>query len=241
VIRIAILLLLIVFWSASACAAIYQCRTRDGKLFLTNNRDKFPPGCEQVGGPVGEEPASSQPAGSPPSRESGRRTDNLRQTSPLLPSQMPPAPDQPTRSDAPSPYPAAPETDIEKAKPGAPEDQSPQQPNSPADERSEAIRKPPGEPDQPNALAPSEGGETLPANGADTTTPKADQESWLAEARALASQYDALSNATDAPPGQAERLDQMEIRIQSFLDRLEASGLSEEEQAEVEAELPPAR
>lgn len=65
-IRFATLLLLLLFWCGSAFALVYQCRTEEGNLFLTNNRSKFPPGCVQVGEPIGEAPAPSPPDAGPP-------------------------------------------------------------------------------------------------------------------------------------------------------------------------------
>jgi hypothetical protein len=40
-------------------ATVYQCRNRDGILFLTNDRDKIPPGCDQVSELIGEKAAAS--------------------------------------------------------------------------------------------------------------------------------------------------------------------------------------
>jgi hypothetical protein len=91
--RITTLLLLVMFWSGATFAAVYTCRNKDGTLFLTNNRDKFPPGCVQVGEPIGEEPAPSPPAASPPAAQ-GREPemiDRRRSSSPPR-SQAPPAP-----------------------------------------------------------------------------------------------------------------------------------------------------
>jgi hypothetical protein len=66
--RITILLLLLMFWSGAAFAAVYQCRNKDGSLFLTNNRNNYPQGCVQVGEPIGGETAPSPPAATPPPR-----------------------------------------------------------------------------------------------------------------------------------------------------------------------------
>lgn len=61
-IRFAILLLLLFLVPGVAGATIYECRMPDGILFLTNNQDKIPADCEQIGVSVPER--ADQPAAS---------------------------------------------------------------------------------------------------------------------------------------------------------------------------------
>lgn len=101
--RIATLLLLMIFCSGTVFAAVYQCRNKDGSLFLTNNRSKFPPGCVQVGEPIGAESAPSPPAATPPEAQRSAPQVNGRERLPSPPrSPAPPAPKQETMPEAPS-------------------------------------------------------------------------------------------------------------------------------------------
>jgi colicin import membrane protein len=165
--RITTLLLLVMFWSVAAFAAVYQCRDQDGNLFLTNNRNKFPPGCVQVGEPIGEVPAPSPPAATAPVAPGSE--SKINSASPP-PSQAPPAPREETKPEAPSPEAGAPAGEAEMTPAAAPETgprgaspgQSGEQPPQQDDQAAERTDEAPGQPDQPNVATPVEGGE-MPA------------------------------------------------------------------------------
>jgi|GEM_PF-2054963 len=78
--RIAMLLLLICVFPGTAAATVYQCLTQDGVLFLTNDRDNFPAGCEEAGEPIGEESATLAPKSNSSFLNSGRKR-NIQQGS----------------------------------------------------------------------------------------------------------------------------------------------------------------
>jgi hypothetical protein len=218
--RITTLLLLVMFWSGTAFAVVYQCRDKDGNLFLTNNRNKFPPGCVQVGEPIGEERAPSPPAASPPAAP-GSRPEMLDRGRPALPpSFQTPA--------------GTPETG--GAVPGPSGKQPPQEEQ--AVERTDEVPSVSGQPDQPSVVTPVQGGK-MPAGEEAGATKEGELERWRAQARALAGSYDALHKAAGSQIEKAAQLEQLENRIQLFLERLAASKLTPEERAEVEAELPP--
>lgn len=249
--RITTLLLLVMFWSGAAFAAVYTCRDEDGNLFLTNNRNKFPPGCVQVGEPIGEESAPSPPAASPPAAQ-GREPEMIDRRGSSSPprSQAPPAPREEAKPEAPSTETGAPAGEAEMTPAGSPETgpggakpgQSGEQPppqEDQADERTnEVLPNAPGQTDQPNVDAPVEGGE-MPAGEEAGATKEGELERWRAQARALADSNDALRTAARSQTGTAAQLEQLKNRIRLFLDRLAASKLTPEEQALVAAELPP--
>jgi hypothetical protein len=169
-IRIATLLLLLLFWCGSAFAVVYQCRTEEGNLFLTNNRSKFPPGCVQVGEPIGEAPAPSPPEAGPPAvqrREPetidpGRASPPLRSRAPLeVPEETTP---EGASSDKSAPG-VLPETGPEGARPEPPDEQPPLQEDQAeegTDEGADALDQPE---ETPDTEAPVEGGE-VPADEA---------------------------------------------------------------------------
>lgn len=169
--RITILLLLVIFWSGATFAAVYQCRDKDGNLFLTNNRNKFPPGCVQVGEPIGKESTPSPPAAMPPAgRENEPETSGRRRSSSPPRSQTPPVPREETKSDAPSSEAGTPAGEAEMTPAGAPEagaggaeagqtGELPPQQEDQADERTNEVPNPPGQPDSLNVDTPVEGGE----------------------------------------------------------------------------------
>jgi hypothetical protein len=169
--RITTLLLLVMFWAGAAFAVVYQCRNKDGTLFLTNNRDKFPPGCVQIGEPIGEERAPSPPAAtSPPARGSEPEMRDRRRPSAPRRSMAPLAPRGETKPEAPLPEASAPAEEAEMTPAGAPEtrtggaipgqsgEQPPQQQEDQADEGTDEVPNAPGQPDQPEADTPVEGG-----------------------------------------------------------------------------------
>jgi hypothetical protein len=174
--RITTLFLLLMFWSGAAFALVYQCRTREGNLFLTNNRNKFPPGCVQVGEPIGEEPAPSPPAAIPPAgqgREPGM--NDRRRSSTPPPSQAPSEPREVTPPEAPLPEADVPADEVEMT-PAGPQETDPgganpvqsgevplqdDQADEGKDEGPDALDLP----DQLNMNTPVEGGE-LPAEQA---------------------------------------------------------------------------
>lgn len=96
-IKITILFLLAMFWSESSLAVVYQCRDKAGNIFLTNDRSKFPPGCEQFGETFGEQPPPP-PAVTPPAapiRNEPGMSERRRSPSP------PPSPEpQPTQDQS---------------------------------------------------------------------------------------------------------------------------------------------
>jgi hypothetical protein len=153
--RITTLLLLLTFWSGAAFALVYQCLDKDGNLFLTNNRNKFPPGCVQVGEPIGEAPAPS-PAATPPAAPGSTpgMNDRGRSSSPPRPL-APPAPRAETKSEAPSPE-AAPAGAAEMPPAGAPETA----PGGANAGQPGEVPDAPGQPDQPDVDTPVKGGET---------------------------------------------------------------------------------
>jgi hypothetical protein len=155
--RITILLLLVMFWSGVAFAVVYQCRAKDGSLFLTNNRSKFPPGCVQVGEPIGEERAPSPPTASPPAaRGSAPGMIDRRRPSSLPLPPAPVAPPEETKPEAPSAETGEPEGEAEITPAGSPEsgpeganpEQSGEQPpqEAPADVETGAVPNAPGQP-----------------------------------------------------------------------------------------------
>jgi len=169
--RITPLVLLVMLWSGTAFAVVYQCRNKDGTLFLTNNRDKFPPGCVQVGEPIGEERAPSPPAATPPPvRGSEPEMRDRRRPSAPPRTMAPLAPREETKPEAPSPEAGAPAEEAEMPPAGAPAtgpggaipEQSGEQPlqqqEDQADEGRDEVPNAPGQPDQPEADTPVEGG-----------------------------------------------------------------------------------
>lgn len=99
--RISLLLLLSIIWTGPAFAVVYQCRDKAGNIFLTNDRSKFPPGCEQFGEPFGEQPAPPPAVTAPAARQSEPQVQDRRR---------PPAPPRPQPTAAPvqEPQPAIP-------------------------------------------------------------------------------------------------------------------------------------
>jgi len=74
-IRFISLLLLLIWWPGPIHAEVYQCLTQEGILFLTNNKNKFPPDCQEVGGSLEGETMASPPTGHPnPDQESTRKS-----------------------------------------------------------------------------------------------------------------------------------------------------------------------
>lgn len=112
--RITTLFLLLMLWCGAAFAVVYQCRDKNGNLFLTNNRDKFPPGCVQIGEPIGEQPAPSPPAATLPAARGSEpeMRERRRQSSPPR-TQAPPAPMEVPKPEAPPPEADAPEEEAE--------------------------------------------------------------------------------------------------------------------------------
>lgn len=218
--RFVAFLLPALFLASTVGAAIYQCRDRDGKILLTNNKSKFPPGCEQIGGPIGEETSPAAPSPAPPPPASRVAPSEPRQTQPGQPS---------TGQGSPG---AAPPTGDTPAEASAPAETSPPQ----------AL---PGEPEPPTGEAPpgdigTPATEETPATGDTSEAGRAAElERWKQQARAMADRFEALQGPGGTESGKEGQLQQLENRIESFLDRLAASGLTPEEQAEVEAELPP--
>jgi hypothetical protein len=162
-IRIATLLLLLLFWCGSAFAVVYQCRTEEGNLFLTNNRSKFPSGCVQVGEPIGEAPAPSPEAGLPAVQRREPETIDPRRASQPLRSRAPlEVPDETTPEGASSVESAPgvlPETGPEGARPEPPDEQLPLQEDQAeegTDEGADALDQPE---EAPDTEAPVEGGE----------------------------------------------------------------------------------
>jgi hypothetical protein len=82
--QIIILLLLLSVLPGESSATVYQCLTRDGILFLTNIPNNFPPGCQEVGDPIGEESAASSP-GSISSAPPGSVRERNDRRAPALP------------------------------------------------------------------------------------------------------------------------------------------------------------
>jgi hypothetical protein len=169
-IRITTLLLLVMFWSTASFALVYQCRNKDGTLFLTNNRDKFPPGCVQVGEPIGEERTPSPPAATPPAaRGSEPEMRDRRRPSVPARSMAPLAPREEPKPEAPSAEAGAPAEEAGTTPAAAPEtapggaipvesgEQPPQQQDQ-ADEEPAEVPDVPGQPDQTNVETPVEGG-----------------------------------------------------------------------------------
>ncbi|ALC15930.1 hypothetical protein DSOUD_1148 [Desulfuromonas soudanensis] len=163
-IRIATLLLLLLFWCGSAFAVVYQCRTRENNLFLTNNRNKFPPGCVQVGEPIGEAPAPSPPDSGPPALQRREpETIDPRRASPPPRSRAPlEVPEETTpegalhEGSAPG---VSPETGPEAARPESPDEQPPLQEGQ-AEEGTDEGADPPGQPEEtPDTEGPAAGGE----------------------------------------------------------------------------------
>jgi hypothetical protein len=161
-IRITTLLLLVMFWSTAAFALVYQCRNKDGTLFLTNNRDKFPPGCVQVGEPMGEERTLSPPA-APPPRGRGSEPEMRDRPRPVAPprAQAPPAAQEETEPETPSAEAGAPAGEAEIAPAEAPEsgvgavsEPSPQ--NERADGLPADAPNAPGQPAGPTVETPVE-------------------------------------------------------------------------------------
>jgi hypothetical protein len=157
--RITPLFMLVMLWSGTAFAVVYQCRNKDGTIFLTNNRDKFPPGCVQVGEPIGEERAPSPPAATPPPvRGSEPEMRDRRRPSAPPRTMAPPPPREETKPEAPSPEAGAPATGPGGAIPEQSGEQPPPQEEDQADERTDEVPIAPGQPDQPEADTPVEGG-----------------------------------------------------------------------------------
>ena len=165
--RIATLLLLVLLWSAAAEAVVYQCRDKKGNIFLTNNRNKFPPGCVQFGEPMGEESAPSPPAAIPPAvpRSESEMRDRRRPSAPPR-SQAPPAPREEPAPVTPSAEAAAPAGDAEIAPAGTPEagagEALPGQPGEPPPQDDQVDGQPadipnaPGQPARPAVDTPVE-------------------------------------------------------------------------------------
>jgi len=116
-IKITFFLMLAMLWSEAAFAVVYQCRDQKGNIFLTNDRSKFPPGCEQFGETYGEQPPPP-PAVTPPAatRRSEPAMSERRRTLSPPPAAAPPAAAEPPAAAAPSPA-QAPATET-----GAPEE-----------------------------------------------------------------------------------------------------------------------
>jgi len=97
------LLLLLIMLPGAAGATVYQCLTQDEILFLTNIRNNFPPGCRQVGEPIGEESAALSPVPISSSTLDSDREMNDRQRSSLPPrSQAPKGPSEEASSEGPN-------------------------------------------------------------------------------------------------------------------------------------------
>lgn len=112
--KIAIFLLLAMGCSESAFAVVYQCRDKAGNTFLTNDRSKFPPGCEQYGEVYGEQPppppATNRPAGQRNPPEMNGRGPAAAPS----PAQAPRVPRQAVEPAAPAAPPAGPESPAEE-------------------------------------------------------------------------------------------------------------------------------
>ncbi len=215
-IRFAILLLLITLWAPSAWAAIHSCRMPDGTIHLTDDPERFPPDCEPVG--VLELPAP--PAPDPTA----------------LPPHIPPDEPPPDAPPAVQPWPM-PEEPMEEETSPMPEEPVEEEPTEPVPPGSAGF--PPGL--QPQQQAVEETEEFPLEAPPDPGAPRLDP--WMEEAQALSREF---SEARQAPEGQPdedpltlERLQQIEARINTFIEQLGRSGLSPGEQDAVMRELPP--
>jgi len=180
-----LLLLLFVLPGASG-ATVYQCLTQDKILFLTNIRNNFPPGCQQVGGPIGEESAALQPeANSSATRGSDREMNDRRRSSPPPRSTAPPRPSEEVGS---------------------------------------------GEPNQATDTQ---------VNQPEVLTHKKEMQIWRGLAQRMAARYKAIQNSPGSAAEKAEKLDKLETNLRMLRDSLATSPISAEEQAEIEAALPP--
>ncbi len=172
-IRFISLLLLLILWSGPIHAEVYQCLTEQGILFLTNNRNKFPPGCQQVGGSTGGESMASPPI--------GHSTQDLEST---------------RKSSTPSPTPA----------------------------------------EEPQSVESSAATETPAA--ASALTHSKELEIWRQLAKRMANSFEALNKAPGSPSEKAAKYESLERNLRIIYDSLETSKLTDEEQAEIKAELP---
>jgi hypothetical protein len=211
--RFAIFLFLITAWATPVFSAVYSCRMPDGTIFLTDDRDRFPSDCEPLGVLELAPPPEPDPTTPPP------------QVPPDEPLPQEPVPDpEPPPQDPPAQEPwTTPEATEE------PWDEPPAEPPPPG-----SAGFPPGL--QPQQEAEEDIVEEPPEPGAPRLDP------WIEEAQALSREY---QEARQTPPATVEaelmtdeRLQQIDARIDAFIEQLARSGLSPGEQDAVMRELP---
>lgn len=148
-IKITILLLLAMFWSGTAIAVVYQCRDKAGNIFLTNDRSKFPPGCEQFGEPFGEQPPPPPATSRPATRRSEAEMNGRGRAPSPPPSPAPTTPKQLTKPEMPSPQAGSP-AGSPGPDPGGAEPERPGEPKQEDDQEDEGTAETPDAPGQPN-------------------------------------------------------------------------------------------
>lgn len=180
------LLLLLLALPGAADATVYQCLTQDEILFLTNIRNNFPPGCRQVGEPIGEDSAALSPDPiSSSTLDSDREMNDRLRPSPPPRSKAPKGPTEKTSSEGSS------------------------------------------------HATDSQAGQAL------GLMYKKELKLWQGLAQRMAARYQAIQNSPGPPSEKAEKLEKLENNLRMLRDNLATSSISPEEQAEIEATLPP--
>ena len=224
-IRLLIIVILVVAWTLPAPAAVYRCRQPDGTLLLTDDPDNFPPGCVAEGEQgVTVAPSAERDGGPPPG-------------GPEEADDFAPAADTPAAVPQPQPEPDVPGStsfppDLNRPDPF-------QQPREEIESPVEGIE--PGE-EEPVGGNSGAGWPGTPQEGpwADEETTGPELAQWLESARAISREYLETRTAAEADvPGAAANLQELETRIDGFLESLHLSGLPEQAQASVEQELAP--